>query len=432
MSASVVLVVVISVLVFLIICGSPIFISLGFSGLVGLFFTSGTRTLFQLPSSMFTQLDSFVLVAIPLFVFMGELIFISGTGSDIYSMLSSWLNRLPGGLAIASIFACAIFGAMCGLTIVGVATIGVVAYPEMTGRGYEKSLAAGAITASGALAALIPPSVTFILYGAMSGVSVAKLFIGGIIPGLGLAMMMSIYVLIRVLINPSLAPLEFKHVTWKERFSHLAKSLPAFVLIFLVLGSIYLGIVTPTESAAIGVGGAFVLTQLYGRLNWKTFIAALSRTIRVTGAILIILACAFTFSQFLNLMRVPESVSKLAIGLGLSGIGIILIIMGFLILLGMFIDGASMIIVTTPILLPTVEALGFSPVWYGILLIITIEIAVITPPVGLNLYTFKSIAEDVSLGQVLKGTLPYVIVEICCLLLFLFIPKLALWLPDLM
>ncbi len=411
--------------------GSPIFVSLGLSGLFGIYLITGIRGLFQLPASIFAQLDSFTLVAIPLFILMGEIIFITGIGKDIYNAFSKWLNKIPGGLAIASIYSCALFGAMSGVSIAGVATIGTMAVPEMLKRKYDKGLSAGSVAAAGALAVLIPPSISFILYGAISGESVGKLFIGGIIPGIVLATMMAAYVYIKVLRNPSLAPREHGEVTFSEKMASLKRLWPVLLLILVVLGTIYTGIATPTEAGAIGVFGAFFIALVYGRLNWETFRSALFKATHVTVVILIILASAYAFSQFLNLIRLPEMVAMWLTNLHLHRMIVMLIIMAVLIVLGCLIDGASLIIVTTPILLPTITALGFSPLWYGILVVLNVEIAVITPPVGLNLYTMKSIVGDqVSLGEIIRGTAPFIIVDILALLLFMFWPELALWLPG--
>ncbi len=411
--------------------GSPIFVSLGLSGLFGIYLITGIRGLFQLPASIFAQLDSFTLVAIPLFILMGEIIFITGIGKDIYNAFSKWLNKIPGGLAIASIYSCALFGAMSGVSIAGVATIGTMAVPEMLKRKYDKGLAAGSVAAAGALAVLIPPSISFILYGAISGESVGKLFIGGIVPGIVLATMMAAYVYIKVLRNPSLAPREHGEVTFSEKMASLKRLWPVLLLILVVLGTIYTGIATPTEAGAIGVFGAFFIALVYGRLNWETFRSALFKATHVTVVILIILASAYAFSQFLNLIRLPEMVAMWLTNLHLHRMIVMLIIMAVLIVLGCLIDGASLIIVTTPILLPTITALGFSPLWYGILVVLNVEIAVITPPVGLNLYTMKSIVGDqVSLGEIIRGTAPFIIVDILALLLFMFWPELALWLPG--
>lgn len=431
MDVNVVLPLVIVLLFILMGLGSPIFISLGLSGVVGIYLITGVRGLFQLPASIFSQLDSFTLVAIPLFILMGEVIFITGIGKDIYNAFSKWLHKVPGGLAIASIYSCALFGAMSGVSIAGVATIGTMAVPEMLSRKYNKGLAAGSIAAAGALAVLIPPSISFILYGAISGESVGKLFIGGIIPGIVLATMMAIYVYIKVWRNPSLAPREDIKVTFRDKMRSLNRLWPVLLLIVLVLGTIYTGITTPTEAGAIGVFGAFLIAFMYGRLTWETFTSSLFKATHVTVIILIILASAYTFSQFLNLVRLPEMVALWLTGLHLHRMVIMLIIMGVLIILGCLIDGASLIIVTTPILLPTVTALGFDPLWYGILLVLNVEIAVITPPVGLNLYTMKGIVGDqVSLSEIIKGTAPFIIVDILALLLFMFWPELALWLPG--
>lgn len=432
MNSGLALIIVLAILIVLMVLGAPIFISLGVSGLVGFYLVMGARSLFQLPSSIFVQLNSFILVAIPLYVLMGELIFATGIGHDIFDAFSKWLNKVPGGLAVASIYSSAVFGAMSGVSIAGVAAIGSMAIPEMLDRGYDKPLAAGAIAASGALAVLIPPSISFILYGSLSNVSVGKLFIGGIVPGLMLATMMAIYVLIRVWRNPRLAPREFGHATWKERITSLLKVWPVLLIMFLVLGTIYTGVSTPTESAAMGVVGALLMGIFSKRLHWKAFKSALRKSTQVSGSILIILASAYTLSQFLNVIRVPDKVAMWATTLHVPGLWVILIFMILLIMLGCLIDGASLIIVTTPILLPTVLKLGFSPLWFGILVVLNVEIAVITPPVGLNLYTLKSITDRLSLSEILKGTFPYVLVDFACLIFFMLLPKLTLWLPNLM
>ncbi len=411
--------------------GAPVFVCLGLSGLAGMYLARGAQGLFQLPAAILGQLDSFLLVALPLYIMMGEALSRSGVGADIYDGLEKWLYKIPGGLAIASIFACAIFGAMCGVSVAGCAAIGLVAVPEMLKRGYNKCLAAGSVTAAGALAVLIPPSISFIIYGALANVSVGKLFIGGIIPGVALAVMMAIYVLLRVSFNPSLAPAPRLQLSWNEYLSPLKRLWAVIFLIFCVLGTIYTGICTPTEAGGIGAAGAFLVAGLNRKLNQKTFMEILQGTARVTGLIMIIMASAFAFSQFMNLVRIPDDLSKWIVSLNVEPILIILIIMGFFVILGCLIDGVSLIIVTTPVVLPTVLKLGFDPIWYGILLVLNLEMAVITPPVGLNLYTMKSIMKDrLTMEEIIRGALPYVIVEMLALLLFIFWPSLAMWLPN--
>jgi len=416
----------------LIIIGTPIFLALGISAVCGILMIGGIKNLFMLPASMYGQLDSFLLVSVPLYIVMGEVLSKSDLGSEIYEWLEKILVRVPGGLAIASVFACAIFGAMCGVSIAGVAAIGIVAVPEMLKRGYNRSYAAGAVTSSGALAVLIPPSISFIIFGSIGGVSVGKLFIGGIIPGVILALSMSMYVLVRAIINPSIAPrLDIKY-NMKDALFPLLKLWPVFLLLLSVLGTIYTGIATPTEAGGIGAGGALLITAIRGKLNKDVFLKILLESTRITGMIMIILAAAFIFSQFLNLARIPDNLSKYVITLQLDPIIIVLIIMLSFIFLGMFVDAVSLIVITTPVVLPTVVALGFDPIWYGILLVLNLEMAVITPPVGLNLYTMNSVIPELELGEILKGTMPYILVDLAVLLLFLFWQDLALWLPGFM
>ena len=433
MSETIITPLVLALLFILFASGAPIFLCLGFSGLVGILLIRGPIGLFQVTGSMYAQVDSFVLVAVPLFILMGQAVFITGIGGQIYELASKWLYRLPGGLAVASVVACAIFGAMCGVSIAGVATIGVMAIPEMVQRGYRRDFAVGAVTSAGALAMLIPPSVVFIIYGDVAGVSVGKLFIGGIVPGLVMAMFMSTYVIVRVLKNPSLAPRAVTRISWKEKLIPLKNLWAPLLLIAAVLGTIYTGVATPTESGAMGAVGSLVLAAVaYHTLNLKTLWKVVSETVRVTGAILIIMACAMVFSGYLSLVKIPETVCIAATSLPLPPVGTLAIVMVILIIVGMFVDAASVIIVTTPILLPVVKAIGIDPLFYGILVVITLEMAVITPPVGLNLYTLKSIAPETPMSDIFRGTMPYVGIELACLVLFMFLPQLALWLPSTM
>jgi tripartite ATP-independent transporter DctM subunit len=431
MEANVTILAVFAIFCGLVVFGAPIFVCLGLSSVVGMFMIRGVQGLYQLPAAIMGQIESFLLVALPLYLLMGEALSKSGAGADVYEALEKWLNRLPGGLAIASIYACALFGAMCGVSVAGVAAIGVVAVPEMIKRGYDKPLAAGAVTAAGALAVLIPPSISFIIYGAISGVSVGKLFIGGIMPGIILATAMAIYVLLRVLANPALAPSAKRTMTWKEIFAPLPKLWPVVFLIVAVLGTIYTGVATPTEAGGIGAAGALIVAAMYRKLNGRSFLEILKGTTRVTATIMIIMAAAFAFSQFLNLVRVPETLSEWVISLQMPPIAIVILIMLFFIVLGCFIDGVSLIIVTTPVVLPTIKALGFDPLWYGVILVLNLEMAVITPPVGLNLYTMQSIMKDLlSMKEIIKGSLPYVVVEFVVLMLFVLVPDIATWLPG--
>ena len=433
MSPEIIIVITFVILLTLIAFRVPIFASLGVAGVVGILLSRGFIGLTQVPLSVMSQLNSFILVAAPLYVLMGETLYETGIGKDLYEAFHKWFSGIPGGLAIASIFACAIFGAMCGVSIIGVTVIGVMAIPEMLKRNYDKKLVAGAIGASGALAMLIPPSLVFILYGAIAGVSVGKLFVGGIIPGIFLALLMALYVIFRVKKNPKLAPKGTEVITWKERILVLKKLWTPLLLIILVLVTIYTGICTPTEAGAVGALGALLVAHfVYKGLNKESTTRILKATARIISAVLLIAACAFVFGQFLLYTRVPDKVAEFCVTLGLHPIIIVLVIMMILTIMGMFIDGASMVFVTTPIFLPTIIALGFDPLWYGIILVMNLEMAVITPPVGLNLYALKSITEDISMEEIMVGTLPYVGLEFAALAFFVIFPEVALWLPGLM
>jgi tripartite ATP-independent transporter DctM subunit len=383
---------------------------------------------------MYDKLRSFVLVAVPLFILMGQVIFYSRMGGDLYILGSRWLNRLPGGLAMGSVAACTIFGAMCGVSIAGAATIGSFAIPEMLQRGYDKRLATGTVAAAGALALLIPPSVAFIIYGEIADESVGALFIGGIVPGVILALMMMTYIAIRVSLKPEIAPATKEIVTWKLRLTALGKIWPGLLLIFSVLGTIYLGIATPTQAAAAGFIVSLVIARfVYNSLNWRIFREIARSTMLTTGMILLIFVSAMFFGYVLTLLKFPQYIMQIIAESGWPAWLVLTAIMAWLIVLGCFVDAVSVLTISTPLLLPAVKMLGYSPLWFGIVMCITLEMAVITPPVGLNLYTIKGIAPpEVSLKDIIWGALPFVAVEIVCLALFVASPSLTLWLPGTM
>ena len=413
--------------------GVDIFIALGVAGSVGILLFRGPDALTFALTSFFGQITTFELLALPLFVLMGHVLGKSPIGGELFNVATRWLSWLPGGLAIASIGACTVFGAVSGVSVAGVAAIGSMAVPQMLKRGYSTKIAAGSVVTAGALAMLIPPSVPFIIYSALTGESVAKLFIGGIVPGLVLATMLSIYVFVRVLISPELAPrsAELKF-SWRERWMSLAKVWHTGVLIFLVLGSIYLGVATPTEASALGAIGAFLIAGfVYGNMGFRRILQLLREAMMISVAILLIMGCAKIFGDYLNMVRVPEQVTNFFMGLGLPNLVMILIIQGLLIIGGMFVDAGSLMIITTPILLPLVLAMGYDPLWYGIVLVINLELAVVTPPVGLNLYTLRSCCPVLTLEEIIKSSFPFLLVQLACLILFSVYPPLSLWLPNL-
>jgi C4-dicarboxylate transporter DctM subunit len=420
------------VLLLLIFSGLHIYLALGVSGALGLLLTKGWTALALAPTSFFGQLNSFEMIALPLFILMGHVLAKTPIGRDLFHAASRWLSWLPGGLAIASVGACTIFGAVSGVSIAGVAAVGGLAVPEMIKRNYSNSIAAGSVVTAGALAMLIPPSVPFIIYSAVTGESVAKLFIGGIVPGVVLAIMLSVYILVRVTLRPEEAPSarDMKY-TWGERFAALRKIWHAVLLIILVLGSIYSGIATPTEASAVGAAGAFLIAGLvYRILTFKVFFNILKESLRVSAAILIIMACAKIFGDFLNMVRVPQHLSEFLLGLGAPNIVILLAIMALLVVLGMFVDAVSLIVVTTPILLPLIVGMGYDPLWYGIILVMNLEMAVVTPPVGLNLYTLRGVCPFLKIEEIIRSSIPFVIIQFIALIMFTLFPAISLWLPQ--
>jgi len=413
--------------------GVEIFIALGLAGSLGILLFRGPDALAFALTSFFGQVTTFELLALPLFVLMGHVLGKSPIGGDLFNVATRWVSWLPGGLAIASIGACTVFGAVSGVSVAGVAAIGSMAVPEMLKRGYSTKIAAGSVVTAGALAMLIPPSVPFIIYSAITGESVAKLFIGGIVPGLVLASMLSIYVFFRVLISPELAPrsAELKF-SWRERWSSLARVWHTGVLIFLVLGSIYLGVATPTEASALGAIGAFLIAGLvYRNMNFRRIVQIIRESMMISVAILLIMGCAKIFGDYLNMVRVPEMVTNFFMGLNMPNLVMVLLIQGILIIGGMFVDAGSLMVITTPILLPLIKAMGYDPLWYGIVLVINLELAVVTPPVGLNLYTLRSCCPVLTLEEIIKSSLPFLVIQLICLIIFSVYPPLSLWLPNL-
>lgn len=423
--------IVVGLLLILIALGVEIFLALGACGALGLLIAKGPNALALAATSLFGQVTTFELLALPLFVLMGNVLAKTPIGGELFQMASRWLSWLPGGLAVASVGACTVFGAVSGVSVAGVAAIGSMAVPEMLKRGYSVRLAAGSVVSSGALAMLIPPSVPFIIYSAITGESVAKLFIGGVVPGIVIATALSLYIILRVILSPQLAPATGGSVTWKQRWESLGRIWHVGVLIILVLGSIYAGVATPTEASAVGAAGAFVVAGLiYRDMSLKRILEILAESMRISVAILLIMGCAKIFGDFLNMVRLPQRLTEFMLSWELSKEVMILAVQGILILGGMFVDAASLIVITTPILLPLVLALGYDPLWYGVVLVVNLELAVVTPPVGLNLYTLRSCVPTLKLEEIVRSSIPFLLVELGCLLVFTLYPPLALWLPK--
>lgn len=420
-------------LVLLIGLRTPIFVALGLSGVLGLLVLDGWRGMELLPLALGAQLQEYALVAAPLYILLGEALAVSGLGRDLFAAAHRWLTRVPGGLGASAVASSTVFGAMSGVSISSVAVIGRMAVPEMLARGYRPAFASGSVAASGALAMLIPPSLMFILYSSITGESTAALFAGGIVPGLLLAALMIAYVVGRASLRPSEAPRETEVFSWGERLRALGAVAPALGLVVLVLGSIYTGFATPTEAAAVGALAALVMTAVvYRALGWAELRGVLASTTAVAASILAIVGAAYAFTQMLVLARIPDTVADFVVGLDVPPWAVMVAIMLVLLVLGCLVDAASLLLVVTPILEPAVSDLGYDPLWFGVLLVVNLEMAVITPPVGLNLYTMKSVVPELDMGEVFRGVAPYLLIEAALLGLLIAVPSIATFLPELL
>lgn len=412
--------------------GTPIFAALGVSSVAGILLHSGWNGLQVIPPTLQRGMASYSLIAIPLFILMGEVIARTSIGGRLYNLFYLLTSRLPGGLGIASVSSSAVFGAMSGVSVAGAATIGRFAIPEMLKRGYDPGLSGGTIAAAGALALLIPPSIGFVLYGEIADQSIGRLFIAALLPAALVIFLMILYIVGLSILKPELAPRQSERVRGREILTAFKDIWSVIVLIFLVIGTIYLGVATPTEAAAIGAAGAFLIALAYRELSFRSFFDILRSTAVTSGMILLILAAALLFGYIMTRLMMPQKLVALITASSQPEWVILLMILIFLMIIGMFLDIVSLILITTPILLPVVVTLGYDPIWFGVIMIIACEMACITPPVGLNLYVIKGIAPQITLRQITMGALPFVGVEILAIVILTIFPSIALWLPSIM
>jgi tripartite ATP-independent transporter DctM subunit len=374
------------------------------------------------------------LVALPLFILMGEILLRSGVTEGMYDTLSQWTNRLPGGLLHTNIAASAMFACVSGSSAATAATVGGVAIPFLRARGYSEKLMLGSIAAGGTLGILIPPSIVMIVYGVLAEESIGRLYMAGIVPGLLLTFGFMGVILLLVRSDASAAPAAVS-ATWRERLIGLLRLLPIGALILLVLGTIYAGIATATEAAAFGVVGALAITALNRRLSRAMLRDTFLATANTTAMIMLILICAFFLQFVVSFLGIPNALSSWVVGLKLSKFELVLAICLIYIILGMFMESLSMVVITLPILLPMLKTMGVDLIWFGIIVVILVEMALITPPVGMNLFILQSIAEGPSMDKrriiaaLYAGIVPFLGAMIVLLVLLFIFPDLALWLP---
>lgn len=421
-----------AVLFFLLLMGMPIGFALAFVGFWGIsLMTDISVALPTLIRSFSATFSTYSFSVIPLFVLMGELATVSGLSHGIYAVADKWLRRLPGGLGIATIGACAGFSAICGSSVATAATLGRVALPEMEKFGYNQRLATGSVAAGGTLGFLIPPSIGFVVYGILTEQSIGKLLISGFIPGFMLTIAYAVIVAVWAMLHPNAAPHNPERVPIGEKLHAVKNVWELIAVFFLVMGGIYAGVFTPTEAGAMGAFFLFVVTLLKKRLSVKGIVTALKETTRISVMIFIILSGAYIFTYFMALTTIPSTLAARLSTMALSPyLILIIILMGYL-FLGCFLDATSMMVLTLPVIFPTILTLGFDPIWFGVISVLMMEAGLITPPLGLNIFVIAGVAR-MPMETVFKGALPFLVAIFVVVMLVTVFPQTVLFLPGIM
>ena len=419
-------------LLVLLIMGMNIGVCMSAVGFIGYWYVRNlpaAMTLFK--SIPFTQASNYSFTVIPLFVLMGQLCYYSGMSSDLFNMFQKLLGNLKGGLAMATVGACACFSAICGSTAATAATMGVVALPEMQKHGYDDGLSCGSIAAGGTLGILIPPSTGFIIFGIVAGESIGALFAAGIIPGVILALCYIISIAVVVKLHPERAPGRIKYSA-KEKLASLKGGIAMVVLFAIVIGGIFIGFFTANQAAAVGALMGLLYLIFRRRFTWKIFISCLKDTIKTSGMIFLILIGAYIFGAFLTITQLPTVLATFITGLNVNRYVILFVILLLYAVMGCFMDSLAMVMLTVPIFLPIMTSLGFNSVWYGVLMIMVMEMGLITPPVGMNVYIVSGVAKDVPLAKIFAGVAPMVVGMLVAVLIVCVFPEIALILPRIM
>jgi C4-dicarboxylate transporter, DctM subunit len=406
--------------------------ALGAVGMLVLWLSKGTIGLQSISSVVWNTANSYILIAVPMFLLMGEVILRSGISGRFYTGVVAVLGRLPGGLLHANIASCAVFSAVSGSSVATAASVGTVAIPELKRAGYQPAAIYGSLAAGGTLGILIPPSIVLVLYAALVEESLGRLFIAAVIPGLLMTLVFMAYIVLRVAIQPGIAPPRNATAMPAARRSAMLHLLPILGLLVVVLGGIYGGITTPTEASAVGAAGAILLAAAYRALSVRMLTEALASTVRTTCMVTLIIIGAQILSTALTFSGVSREVSEWVLALELSKWVLFAAVVLLYLVLGCFVDGLSMMYMTLPVLLPVFKAIGFDLIWLGVIIVIVIEIGQITPPVGLNLFTIHAISGGARFSEVANGSLPYVLLMLAVIVLLALFPEIALWLPRTM
>ncbi|MEN8210606.1 MAG: TRAP transporter large permease subunit [Thermodesulfobacteriota bacterium] len=405
--------------------------SLFMVGFIGMTFFSSLPAGSNMASSVWSSVEKWEYVALPLFILMGEILYRSGISEKLFKALVPWLYRLPGGLLLMNIVSCTLFAAVSGSSAATTATVGRITLAEFDKLGYDRSLAMGSLAGAGTLGFLIPPSLIMIVYAILAEVSIGKMFVAGILPGLLLSGIYSTYIIYRGIKNPEIAPSSQESYSWADRLIGLKDLAPTLVLILMVLGSIYGGYATPTEAAALGVFGALVFAVINRQMTIKIFFNCLKGAVKTNAMIMLIVVGAGFLSRTMGFLGIPAAITQAINELNLSPYMLMLLLGGVYIVLGCLLDGFSIVVMTLPIALPMVTAAGFDPIWFGIYLILMVEVSQITPPVGFNLFVIQGLTGE-PIVRVAKYALPFFFLMLLTTAIITIFPEIALYLPKLM
>lgn len=423
-------------LVILMLTGMPVALCFILINMVGMYvFFGGVAGLEQLITSIYSSLNTFILLPVPLFILMGEVMFHSGIAPLLIETLDKWVGRIPGRLSLLAVAVGTLFSALTGTSLASVAMLGSAFVPEMEKQGYKKPMTLGPILGSGGLAMMIPPSALAVLCGAIAEISIGKILMAIILPGLLMAAVYAIYIIMRCFLRPDLAPVyDVPRIPLGEKLTATAKYvLPQGIVVFLVVGVIFMGIATPSEAAATGAFGTFIIALIYMRLTWDVTMKAVKGTLSVTGMLFLIIAGAMAFSQILGFSGASAGLTELATGLALPPIVIIIIMQVIILFLGGFMDVVSIMMIVLPIFVPLVQALDFSPVWFAVLFLLNIEMAGTSPPFGMSLFVMKGVApKDTKMIDIYTAALPFLGCDLFVMIMLFVFPSLALWLPSMM
>lgn len=413
-------------IIFLLVIGMPVAFTLSVAGILGIIQFVDVSFLSQVPVIAYKTLDSYVLTSVPLYILMSQIMLTGRVGSGLFELGSKWMGHLPGGLGIATIFACAIFAAISGSSVATAVTIGAMAIPEMLKRGYDRKLVVGSVAAGGTLGILIPPSIPMILYGTITDESVGKLFMSGVVPGALLTVLFICYIVFASWDKP-----REPRSSHAEKMKSLRENIWGLFLPVIIIGGIYTGIFTPTEAAAVGTVYALAITFFVCRsVTIQDMPAILRATIKTSCMIFSIMIGAMLFGYILTILQVPQALMRLVTEGDLNRWIVMLGINIMLLILGCVLETVSIILIILPMLYPIIKALGFDPIWFNVVLLINMELALITPPVGMNLFVIKGISEDSSIQDIIAGAAPFAAIMVFEILLLCFVPEIATWLPS--